>query len=180
MTQYKQWYDRNKAEILERRRRKYAEDPAFRERALKRSSAQPKPTIKPGRTPKAHEVEFGGEKLQVFAIGALALLLNQAAVTIKKWERDGSLPVSPIRVGAHGVRQYTREMMDVVKRAVEARGGRVPMGDASMFEEVVTAWRALGFEGKRLEDDHGGAFGGVRGGGAAVREAGSGAGRSPA
>jgi len=93
-------------------------------------------------------MEYRGILYTVFRVGDLAAAVGKASQTVSYWHRNDILPEPPFRNerGTGGDRFYTSEMIAAVQTAVEKRG---PNGikDSQVFrQEVVDAWRALGFD----------------------------------
>jgi hypothetical protein len=173
---YGRWYAAKKDDRNKKRRDKYATDQEYREKVVshvrmtREQARTEQSAVRVRMPPKPHETEYAGQKVSTYTLGSLALMLQRSNTSLLGWERAGILPVTPIRDGRQ-IRQYTLEMMKVVKEAV-ARKGQVSLNDVALFEEINAAWKALGFEGHRLEKENG--HGNGQGGWAGGRAAGDG------
>lgn len=109
-----------------RRKKRYASDPVYRERALKwsrdfkakrrletrRGIAQKPAAAAP--TWKTIEVELNGAKVSMFTLGALARILGKGLSTLRMWELKGVLPQTPHR-SERGDRLYTYDQVASIR-----------------------------------------------------------------
>jgi hypothetical protein len=146
---FEEYYKKNKDSVNAERRRKYHEDPSYRERVLKASRKYRKSQrddedrvrLPRYQTPLSKEAGDGGS-LQLFSVGAFAVYLGRSVQAITHWEKSGILPPTPYR-DDRGFRYYTREMMDVVRSAVGTRRRLFPV-DENMRSDILKKWRELG------------------------------------
>lgn len=63
-----------------------------------------------------------------------------------QWERVGVLPRTPFFAGGKDKKEriYTREMIEIVKKALDMRSGSVSTSDHSFFREILEGWQRLG------------------------------------
>lgn len=111
---YKEWYRQNKEKVNAKRRKKYDEDAAFREktqtRALEGYHAKRK-TMAP--TDRRTVVDEQGERF--FSIGRIARLIGRQIESVRKYHRMGILP-DPTYFDARGWRLYTRQQALLIRQ----------------------------------------------------------------
>jgi hypothetical protein len=60
------------------------------------------------------------QPLALYRIGSVARALNRQSVTIRKWEREGIIPVSPYKMPSHDSRGqrrlYSREQIEALRQ----------------------------------------------------------------
>lgn len=99
-------------------------------------------------------VQHKGKKfdLVLFRIGMLARALQRTVVTMEQMEQRGALPETPFRATTTGYRLYSREMIEDVRKAMDARGGTIRGEDRwlDFHQEVEKAWTKLGVFGMKL------------------------------
>lgn len=99
---------------------------------------------------------LGGQEVEVFTIGSLALALEKQIVTIRLWERKGYIPRAPYRLRSKtlkgqktgGNRVYTR---DLIESAIEEFSKRGLLGTAriewnqheDLTDALVLRWKAI-------------------------------------
>ncbi len=135
------WYAEHGAEWNEHRRRRYLEEPEYRERVLEANRAcrrDNRKALKPDRiavyratvsTPKPFlwrvtpgEWVVGGEPgKDYFTIQFLAASLRVRPQTLRIWEAQGKLQPTPFRT-AEGVRVYTAERVNEICADLTAQG----------------------------------------------------------
>jgi len=109
--------------------------------------------------PTYHNV--GGVRTEFYTVGQVAAALGRSPVTIRKWERNGWLPIAKFRAPAT-VRQkarrlYTRPQLEAIVRiafeeglmevTVDGRGRPHPktqVADTKFVERVAEALRRIG------------------------------------
>lgn len=90
-----------------------------------------------------------GVDVEFFTIGALATALNRQVVTIRKWEREGVLPVATYRsAGARKNRLYTRAQIEGLRLIAAEEGLMDPtikknLGDTDFSARARQLFRAL-------------------------------------
>lgn len=161
---YKQWYERNKEKLAERRKARYHSDKKYKAKVLKQNKDYrekkakerdtEKPKIKPKlrspkqRQPIEREVQVNGhrERVVLFHIGELARALGRSVGSIHQWERIGLLPRTPYlsKSKKKKERLYTEGMIDVIKDVLKTRGKTVSSSDPLFRQEVVEGWTKLG------------------------------------
>lgn len=114
---------------------------------------------RPRSTPQGFErmVKFkdGHEELvRLFRIGVLAKALDRTVLTVEQMEQRGALPATPFRASSTKYRLYTVGMVEVAKKAMDARGGviRGKKRWAAFYDEVLAGWTDLGVVGASLSD----------------------------
>jgi len=160
---YKAWYTAHAADLAERRRKKYEEDPEYkrkvleqnrlyRERKAKEESARPKPMIRipKRRKPVVCMVPINGvlAPRQLVHIGEFARTIQRSVSTIHQWERAGVLPKTPFFVSGKGKQErlYTAEMIGVVKKVLELRNGTASVADSTFPRDIIQGWRGAGID----------------------------------
>jgi hypothetical protein len=153
----KQYYLDRKEAISKERKRRYREDPEYRESILDRVSDyrnKKQENINKlraeGKLPPSHprgprppmKVKVNGVSTIVYTVGRMAVELNRSKDVINYWTRIGLLPPTPYR-SASGDRLYTESMAIVVKIAVGKRG-RVSASDREFTREIRQGWEGLG------------------------------------
>lgn len=154
--QKKYYLDRKEA-ISKERKRRYHEDPEYRESILDRVSEYRTKKQKnidklraDGKLPPSHprgprppmKVKVNGVSTIVYTVGRMSVELNRSKDVINYWTRIGLLPQTPYR-SASGDRLYTESMTIVVKIAVGKRG-RVSASDREFTREIRQGWEGLG------------------------------------
>lgn len=142
------YYQKNRADILEKKGQRYKADPLYAARVRKAALATKKRNgtqVHPGarhvdRRPVS--IQLGETWGLAYSIGWFAERIDRSVATVRHWERHGLLPRTPV-VGLNGLRYYSQEMADVVVRAMAAREV-VRLKDVSFTDEVLSGWAALG------------------------------------
>lgn len=146
------YYEQHKEELSERRKRKYRDDPEYREkvkcaskryRALQREGRKKtivdKPRVRKPRKPVV--VEVNGSSVLAYTVSTLAIKIGRSVNTVNRWISIGVIPRTPLW-SDRGDRLYTDAMILVVKMAVQSRGivGR----DPNVYSEIESGWRDIG------------------------------------
>jgi DNA-binding transcriptional MerR regulator len=159
---YQRWYEQNGNSLNAARREKYASDPEYRSKILKRNRAARKKRremtveerraierakhIAPAASWKTvqQEIDLNGRKVvaTLFSIGALAKRLDRGISTVRVWERQGLLPETPYR-SEKGDRLYTLDMVESIRRALW-EAGKLTEADGKLREkkrpDAVVRW----------------------------------------
>ena len=159
---FKLWYEKNADDLAARRRQRYYSDPEYRRKVIESNrlyrqkkadadkAALPPAKRQPTRRPISVAVAVGSKSIvhNLFHIGVMAKELGRSSATLRMWESVGILPKTPfIRAGrAKQERLYTAEMICVVKKSVDARGGEVSFSDSSMLSEIAEGWESVGVD----------------------------------
>lgn len=148
---FSKYYEENKGEINDKRKRRYEEDPDYKDRVLQSSrdyrkrkreeSGEPKMKLPRYARPMTVGTGDGGE-IDLFSIGAFAKLLGRNVQTINHWERALVLPPTPYR-DDRGFRFYTIEMMRSVKNAVSHKRRLFPV-DEGIRKTIESDWKDQG------------------------------------
>lgn len=143
---FRQWYQSNGDQLNKSRKRRYQDDPEYREKVLeqnrearkrrrveqlverKKENAVRKTRV--NRSWKTHDVTIEDENgeeytAKLFTIGAVAKMLNCSVQAIRLWERKGILPETPFRGakrGSKGDRLYTADMIEMFREVLEQKG----------------------------------------------------------
>jgi hypothetical protein len=68
----------------------------------------------------------GNEIVELYPIGAIAAALNRKPVTVRKWETEGVIPVSPFMMKSHDARGqrrlYSREQIEALRKVAAEEG----------------------------------------------------------
>lgn len=149
---FSKYYEENKEDINERRRKRYDEDPEYKERVLRSSRDYRKRKREEhggdrrARTPRyarPTEVETGdGGTIELYSVGFAARLLKRNVQTINHWEAAGVLPSTPYR-DERGFRFYTIGMIKAIKDAIGQKRRLFPVDDA-IKKNIEEAWREQG------------------------------------
>ena len=135
---YDQWYEECGDELNARRRRRYASDPAYREKVLdwsrgareakrkqtgeeRKRITQFRKMVQSESTWKAVDVEVDGRTVKMFTVGALARALGRSVSTIRVWERSGVIPETPYR-SDRGDRLYPMSAVEKIRDVLVNRG----------------------------------------------------------
>ena len=150
------YYKRHKQELSDKRKKKYRDDPAVRQKAIDASRAyrakkkqERAEMIDKGLLPPPRErgprkpviVDIGGVRSWANTITVFAQRINRSVEAINNWINIGTLPRTPLR-SSRGDRLYTDGMIRVVKTAVFARG--IVGKSKDVYEEVKRGWEKLG------------------------------------
>lgn len=158
---YKDWYERNKKRLAERRKSKYHSDKKYRQKVLeqnreyrakktKERQAKPKPKVRipKHRKPVDMPVQVNGHavNVQMVHIGAFARAIGRSVPTIHQWERVGLLPRTPylLKSTSKQERLYTEKMILVVRKVLSTRGPTVSSSDPTFRQEITDGWAAAG------------------------------------
>lgn len=104
----------------------------------------------------AHPREYAvrGRTTQFYTIGALAKALNRKTVTVRRWEINGLIPVSPWRSPSQyergKQRLYSRELIEAIVQIAREEGVLNPYGrnigqtrfKDRVYETFVRTWQA--------------------------------------
>ena len=131
---FQAWYIKNKDSLSEKRKRRYEEDPEYREKvkaaARKRWQDQRKargggePRTRGGNSPRVLPV--GGRDVLVYGVSEYASRVDRDVQTISAWEERGIVP-SPTVIDELGRRWYSESHMDLVAKVSKrfrSSGGR--------------------------------------------------------
>jgi len=158
---YKSWYEKNKEELSERRRKKYHKDKKYREKILAQNKAyrdkkakeradQPKPKVRipKHRKPVTMGIQINGSVVesQLVHVGTFARAIGRSVPTIHQWERVGLLPRTPylLKGESKQERLYTADMIRVVQEVLSTRGTSVSSQDPTFRQEILDGWEELG------------------------------------
>lgn len=133
---YAGWYAENREAILERRRKRWRDDPAYRKRQCRRKRARPRKGKRRHFPPL--ELHLEGCRRVYWSAGVLASRIGRSMRTVDSWQARGLLPETPVRHG--GVRYYSEEMICAVQAALRHVGGRVRGEDALWYYCVLSRW----------------------------------------
>lgn len=148
---YTEWYEQNRADLLARRREKYAKDEKHAEGCRKRARKYRK-EVRTGKRKRPEEgvargpinILVRGEVLQAWTIPWLAEGIERSVQTVNYWTKHGLFPDTPVKTPG-GNRLYTEDMIDVVKEVLDQReGGLVSRTDPDFNRQIRTRWRKLG------------------------------------
>jgi hypothetical protein len=160
---YKDWYEKHRLELSEKRRQRYQEDPeykkkvlaqnqAYRARKAKEEAERPRARVRAQkqRRPILMEVRIHGQPTtkEMVHVGAFARAIERSVPTVHQWERLGLLPRTPFLLTGKSKQErlYTQEMIDAVLRAMEARNGVISASDKSFAADIREAWLSAGIE----------------------------------
>lgn len=143
---FREWYEKNREEVLNKRRKRYREDPEYAERCRQNARGRKRTGGKTGPSKERRPVSFsyGGKVVSGWTVSHLAKRVGRSVPTIRNWVNAGSMPESPIRTDV-GHRLYTDGMILVVRKAVNKRG-RIKSGDQEFYQEIVEGWVDLGVQ----------------------------------
>ena len=126
MSEYSEWYAANKERLQEKRRKRYKEDPDYKDRVGKYSKTLRKrkqvehqnerlaagklvPTVN---TWRRLVKAVDGQELELFTIGAVVTATGRTAATLRHWERRGLISGPSFKEGAY--RLYSQEEIDKI------------------------------------------------------------------
>jgi len=139
---FKKWYGKHGKTLNKSRRKRYAEDPEYRDRVLKANRDSRKKRRKEASETKAKERkatklktrtkpwkvvlaeikhEDGLARNMLFTIGALARVLGCSVQAIRLWEKQGVIRPPAIRNGK-GDRLYSPNEIRVIHEVMQAQG----------------------------------------------------------
>ena len=154
---YSTYYSERRETLSERRKRRYRDDPEYREKAKANAreyrqkkkaereqlrAAGKLPPARPRGPRKPVDVKVGGKKLPAYTITVAAERVGRSVDTLNHWSKVGLLPATPIR-SRRGDRLFTDGMILIVKMAVMKRG-EVSVKDSTFKTEIEDGWRDLG------------------------------------
>lgn len=153
------YYEKRSAELSEKRKRQYREDPAYREQALaqvrayrRKQRAERERLRAAGKLPPPHvggpraplRVLLNGVSTIAYTIGRAAVEVQRSKDTLNYWTRIGLLPQTPFR-SVRGDRLYTEGMVLIMRIAI-AKRARIAASDRAFYLEVRQGWEGLGVE----------------------------------
>ena len=148
---YQEWYEKNRAELLARRREKYASNGDHAEKCRKRARKYRK-EVRNGTRKKPEEgaargpisVLVKGKTLEAWTIPWLADGIERSVQTINYWTKNGLFPDTPIKTPG-GNRLYTEGMIQAVSEVLEQRtNGLVSKNDPDFNRQIKSRWKKLG------------------------------------
>lgn len=113
---YGTWYERNKAALSERRRKKYQTDEDYRQNVISRQREYRSNNPPPSRAGKSNYRLVAGNKVEVFRIGRVGEIIGRTDQTIRDWEASGLIP-KPSVESAH--RYYTKKQVQMLKELAD-------------------------------------------------------------
>lgn len=160
---YKEWYEKHSAELAEKRRQRYQNDPeykakvlnqnrSYREKLQAEASDVPRAQVRipRHRKPVALNVMIHGVPTlkQLVHVGYFARAIGRSVPTIHQWERSGMLPRTPFMLSGPNKQErlYTAEMIQVVLEVMSRRRRTISSSDPSFPEEIRAGWLALGLD----------------------------------
>ncbi len=135
----REYYEGHRAEILDKKRQRYATDEAFRERA--KELARARRAQQKAELPVIHVVGADGRRVPHFGATDFADRIGKSLSTLNYWQGNGTLPPTPLRVGSQ--RLYTDAMVSAVQEVL----AEIPKPEkgSSVFHDAVQAlWSRLG------------------------------------
>lgn len=93
------------------------------------------------------------ETIAAYRVGTLSKAVGKTVLTLEQLERKGVFPETPIRHPDNGHRYYTTPMIEAVAKAVNSVGAirlRGTERQKKFFDDVTTAWTALGIVGSKV------------------------------
>lgn len=112
---YKDWYEKNKVRLSEKRKKDYKEKPAVRKAARKRASNYYK-SHKKVMDPVDRMVVKTADGYKFFSIGKVARAINRKLDTVRRYHAKGVIP-EPKYYDSRGWRLYTREQALLLQKA---------------------------------------------------------------
>jgi hypothetical protein len=160
---YKDWYEKNKEGLADKRKKKYHSDKKYRAKvkawnkiyaARQRTEQKDKPKSKvrvpKHRRPIVLKVIVYGESAEVklVYVGAFARAIGRSVQTVHEWEKRELLPRTPYLLIGDTKRErlYTADMVLVVKGVLAKRGLKISTSDPTFRQEIVDGWRVAGTE----------------------------------
>ena len=148
---YKEWYEKNRENVLKGRREKYRDDPEYAKRCRDAAKSYRARAKRLGKKPRGRrgpvQMMVSGVPRQAFPISYLAERIERSVSTVNNWSRGGSLPETPLRTGG-GMRLYTDGMIEVVREHVE-EWGKVPEFDKKFRDGILDGWKQIGIKGQK-------------------------------
>ncbi len=141
---YQKYYEDNKDDINDKRRKRYESDDDYRKRVLKHSQTyrdkkRGRPKVRMPRINQVKTCQAGdGGEVQLFSVGAFATFVQRSVQSISHWEKQGLLPPTPFR-DTRGHRLYTRSMIEAVRDEVGGKRRLFP-ADPEMSDRIMAAW----------------------------------------
>lgn len=151
------YYEKNRDALSEERKRRYREDPAYREamlaqvRAYRANKRKERERLRkagliapahPGGPREPLRVTVNGISTIAYTVGRVAIEIRRSKDVINYWTRIGLLPQTPFR-STRGDRLYTEGMVLVMQLAIGKRS-RVASNDREFTHEIRSGWEGLG------------------------------------
>ena len=170
LSYFARWYKKNKESVLAERRRKYHEDPEYREKVMAQARESKKRRQEKNRVereknkhkekPLWFKIPYGRQEIPVrmFTAGQLAKRLGRKTQTIRMWERGEVIPEAIYRSRARD-RLYTelqvREIVEIYSECVRRHGARkmwTRIGSTEFSDRVHKLWEdyPLGIDEEEL------------------------------
>jgi DNA-binding transcriptional regulator YiaG len=119
---FRQWYGRNAETYNETRKERYANDPDFREAAIKQAARYREKAKAEGIVPEPRN--------GLYSSAAVAAFLGVSTQTLRNWEARGVIPKATF---GKKQRQYTRTQMHLIRAVVQASTATVEEEKARMW-----------------------------------------------
>lgn len=151
------YYEKNQETLSVERKRRYREDPAYREailaqvRAYRAKKRKERERLrKEGKIAPAHpggpraplRVTVNGISTIAYTVGRVAIEIRRSKDVLNYWTRIGLLPKTPF-YSPRGDRLYTEGMVLVMQVAIGKRS-RVASNDRDFTHEIRSGWEGLG------------------------------------
>lgn len=157
---FKGYYAENKDDILNARKKRYKDDPAYRDKVLQssreyRKNQRSEPRVKTRRYQKPIAgTSADGTEVQLCSVGALAIMLQRSVQAINHWQKRGLLPDTPYR-DERGFRFYTPVMMEAIRDEVGTKRRLFPV-DHEMANKIRQKWEESGapvdYQGQDIQE----------------------------
>ena len=131
------YYQKNRERLLEKKRARYASDPAYRDSVKADATNRRKQS-----SAKGVQVQVLGTMTAAVRVRSVADSIGKSVSTINFWQKHNTIPETPFRTPG-GYRLYTQEMVDGISLALTA-DPKPNRGDAGFREIVTLAWRRAG------------------------------------
>lgn len=151
------YYEKRRDDLSQKRKQKYRSDPDARRRAIeasrayraKRKQLKEAQRSENGSAPSGNRprpavtINIGGLTVKAHTISELSKRIERSRDTINNWINNGTIPKTPFR-SKRGDRLYSDGMIITIKIAIHARN--VVRRDSGVREEILNGWRELGVE----------------------------------
>lgn len=135
MAYTKEWWERNKQEVLDKRRSRYHSDPEYRQSVLDRSKRyREERKAKAAATPKT--ITINGKALKALTVAEVYKIAGIDAERLKYYQRQGYVPPAlvsrPSRLYTVQQAEHIRQLTDFLQRkADDLRRPQTPEGKAA-------------------------------------------------
>lgn len=136
-TAYQRWYERNKDSLNLIRRKKYHEDPEYRDqvRRLSGVAKKAKPFVSKAGLSRVRPV--GGVFQMTYPMREVASFVGRSVQTLRLWESNGWIPAPTVNAGKRFYTAAQKELLQELASIIDSRGSIPPEEYSAAFDRTV-------------------------------------------